>query len=240
MFGWFSQGHRVQRRTACSCSGSSQKRGHAGWPHLPRRETGPEGGRRQPGAQSFCLFSEPPRKAAVPLVNSLCLGAGLLAHCLENSLSRLPSKGKTSTEPPLGRVGSATLCESAPALGSGPAAPSGFPERCPAGLLPAVLARSSSLRAVLEPRLPPKPTGHAAPSPSTGERGPACITLGFCPRCPGRQQADDPAQCACESWPSSLSAGYLPFLGFTCLCVKGSFTNDHTQSGVCRFTQRHS
>lgn len=120
VFGWFSRGHRVRRRTACGCSGSSHKRGHAGWPHLPRRETGPEGGRRQPGALSFCLFSEPPRKAAVPLVNSLSLGAGLLAHCSENSLSRLPSKGKTSTEPPSGRVGSATLVRVPLLSGLGP------------------------------------------------------------------------------------------------------------------------
>lgn len=50
------------------------------------------------------LRTPPPRKAAVPLVNSLSLEAGLLAHCSENSLNCLPSKGKSSTEPPWGRV----------------------------------------------------------------------------------------------------------------------------------------
>ena len=45
-----------------------------------------------------------PRKAAVPPVNSLSLGAGLLAHCSGNSLNCLPSKAKSSTEPPSGRV----------------------------------------------------------------------------------------------------------------------------------------
>ena len=95
----------------------------------------------------------PPRKAAVPLVNSLSLEAGLLAHCSENSLNCLPSKGKSSTEPP-----------------------SGFPERCLAGLPPAVLEQSLSLRAVLAP----SPQGTLPPRRAQDRGGPRaslCVSV---------------------------------------------------------------
>ena len=72
------------------------------------------------------------------------------------------------------------MCESTAALGSGPAAPSGFPERRPAGLPPAVLERSSSLRAVLAPRLPPRPQGTLPPRRARDRGGPRaslCVSV---------------------------------------------------------------
>ena len=120
------------------------------------------------------------------LANSLSLRLVSLLSS-QKTLARPPSKGKSSAEPPSGRVEVGRLCES-PSLGSGPTAPSPPCLRAPllglgpqphrasraAALLascrahmspscPWPLPPSSSVHAMLALRLPPSPQGTVPP-----------------------------------------------------------------------------